>query len=93
MKSLRATKQQISKQYGLRTAPQQHQPDRRGEVAAFQTPDAIRKRKHYGWTAPGKFYELGGWKCVGKWLVQVIWSAPWLCSTANALVLASTNAL
>jgi hypothetical protein len=34
--SLRATKQQISKQYGLRAAPQQQQPDRRGEVAAFQ---------------------------------------------------------
>ena len=37
--------------------------------------------------------EFGGWKCVDKWLVQVIWSAPWLCSTDNALVLASTNAL
>ena len=36
MKSLRATEQQISKQYALRTAPQQQQPDSRGEVVAFQ---------------------------------------------------------
>ena len=36
VKSMHATEQQISKQYALRTAPQQPQPDRRGVVVAFQ---------------------------------------------------------